>query len=1054
MAGQARADGVALTLLDGVAWCGRPVPGERSHALLASLALDPTRSRSDTALAADVWGPDGAPANPVKALQVLVSRLRSQTDPGVVVRAGQGYRLGLGDDAVDALALRSRTARAREAEARRDLLPARDLARSALEIQVSDPSGEADAVDVLRDAARADRAVAAGVLARTASALGDHDEALPLLLASSMVDDEATLVALLRSEGAVLGAPAALARYERHRAHVRESLGVDPGPQLQAVHAELLAADSPVRTGMRFDATSLVGRDGDLRRLSAQVRESRVTSILGPGGLGKTRLAHLLAREAEQSVVHFVELVGVAAPEDVVGEVGSALGVRDSVSGRRVLTPEQRADVRARIAEHLDRAPTLLVLDNCEHVVGAVADLVAFLVAAARDLRVITTTRAPLAIAAERVFALGQLGEGDAAELFCQRARAARPDVALDPDAVRRVVARLDGLPLAIELAAAKIRAMSVEDIARRLDNRFALLRGGDRSAPDRHQTLLAVIDWSWNLLTEGERRALRWLSVFHDGFSLPAAESVLGDDGRGDVLGTVQSLVDHSLLTVLDAGDTVRYRMLETVREFGRMQLVDAGEDTAARAAQTVWARSYAVRAQEGLWSARQVAVVRELLVEENNLADLLREAVTRPDPDTMMVLLAALSSFWTIKGEHARVISLAAAVEDALRGWSPAPELVDATVAAATMIVMNTMVGDIADSAACLDLLARFGEQSSEVRSRAMSRVLLSQDPRDPDATKERLEQLGDGEDRHGASLALMWAAHFRENAGDPEGAIEVATRALALAREDDGPWGVAMLHTLIGSLHAQLGHHEEAATHARAAVPALDLLEANDDAMQVRALLAIGAMASGHLEDAERYVEDIESINGRRTGFGGGIVIGSARAELALARGDIDEGLRLYRIAVEELRELSFPGLGEVTGLEPWTLFGESAGATAYALHGRGEQGADLYAVLRAKVPAVLELDGMQLDYPVAGMVLYGLGAWGLLREALPVPDAVRLLVLADRFAYTRFSPTMSWERTAPVAERLARGLVEQLRAEYAGRRGPELLPEARALVARLP
>ena len=196
-----------------------------------------------------------------------------------------------------------------------------------------------------------------------------------------------------------------------------------PVRRCRRCYGELLAADRPVREGLLFEATSLVGRDEDIRALRAAVREARVTSILGPGGLGKTRLAHLLGREADQPIVHFVELVGVAAPEDVVGEVGSALGVRDSVSGRRVLTAEQRNDVRARIAQVLDQAPTLLILDNCEHVVEAVADLVAYLVATCRRLRVVTTTRAPLAIAAERVFPLGQLSEDAAADLFCAARR-------------------------------------------------------------------------------------------------------------------------------------------------------------------------------------------------------------------------------------------------------------------------------------------------------------------------------------------------------------------------------------------------------------------------------------------------------------------------------------------------------------------------------------------------------------------------------------------------------------------------------------------------------
>ena len=182
---------------------------------------------------------------------------------------------------------------------------------------------------------------------------------------------------------------------------------------------------------MRYDATSLRGRDRDVARLRALLTDARVVSIIGPGGLGKTRLAHVLARDATQPVVHVVELVGVTAAEDVVGEVGSVLGVRDSVSAQRTLTPEQRADLRGRIAQRLAQGPSLVVLDNCEHVVGAVAELVAFLVSATADLRVLTTSRAPLEIAAEHVYLLGELEPADAAALFRDRALAARPGAEL-----------------------------------------------------------------------------------------------------------------------------------------------------------------------------------------------------------------------------------------------------------------------------------------------------------------------------------------------------------------------------------------------------------------------------------------------------------------------------------------------------------------------------------------------------------------------------------------------------------------------------------------------
>ena len=520
------------------------------------------------------------PANPAKALQVVVSRARAQTAPEVVARTDHGYRLGL----------RSGGGRRAGAPRRRGRRPrGRGPPRPG-----PGPRPGAGGARPARAGQRGGRAARRAPAGR-GPAPGDRRPPF----SAAPCRDWATTTRPSRCSPAC--APTTRPRSwpccarprpcTARRRRSRPTSGTAPTWPTGS-------ASTPDRPSRRCTAscwrpTARCARGCASRppRWSAATRTSgrsvppsarrRVTSILGPGGLGKTRLAHLLGREADQPVVHFVELVGVASPEDVVGEVGSALGVRDSVSGRRVLTPEQRNDVRARIAQVLDQAPTLLILDNCEHVVEAVADLVAYLVATCSRLRVVTTTRAPLAIAAERVFPLGQLGRrGRRRPVLRSAPRRPARACALDDDAVRRVVRRLDGLPLAIELAAAKVRVMSVEDIDRRLDDRFALLRGGDRSAPDRHQTLVAVIDWSWNLLTEDERRALRWLSVFHDGFAMAGAGSLLGHDA----LDEVQSLVDQSLLTVIDAGGTVRYRMLETVREFGRMQLVGVGRGRRCR--------------------------------------------------------------------------------------------------------------------------------------------------------------------------------------------------------------------------------------------------------------------------------------------------------------------------------------------------------------------------------------------------------------------------------------------------------------------------------------
>ncbi|WP_202388102.1 BTAD domain-containing putative transcriptional regulator [Nocardioides flavescens] len=1044
---------VRLELLDDPRWSGAALSGGRTHTLLAALALAGGRAVADDRLVEDVWDGVEAPANPAKALQVVVSRTRSQTAAGVVERVDGGYRLGLEADEVDALALDRAVREAREAESRGEQVGARDRARAALALTVAE--GRDGALGVLRQRAEEQRAVARAVLGRALSALGEHDEALALL--DGCPDDEPTVVALLRSTAAARGVPAALERFERHRGDLADRLGVDPGPQLQALHAELLASDRPVREGVRYAASELVGRDEDLRALRAAVRESRVVSILGPGGLGKTTLAHLLGLEAEQPVVRFVELVGVSAPEDLVGEVGSALGVRDSLSGRSVLTPDQRADVRTRIAHLLDQAPTLLVLDNCEQVVGAVADLVAHLVATCRRLRVVTTTRAPLAIAAERVFALGQLDDDAAAALFVRRAASARPGVALDPDAVRRVVRRLDGLPLAVELAAARVRSMSVEDVDRRLVDRFALLRGGDRSAPDRHQTLLAVLDWSWNLLDESQRRAVRWLSVFPDGFTLSAAEHLLGPGAVDDV----PALVDQSLLSVLDVDGSVRFRMLETVREFGRMQLVGAGEDAAARAGLLTWARERSRVWSSALWSSEQVETVRAVAVEESNLSDCLRDALVAEDPAAVADLVALLATFWTIRGEHSRVIAVTPAVDRVFDGWTPGPDEVGSALAGAAVVVMNAVPGDPGIASSCAELLRRSGANADQ-RSRGIVAVLAALDLVG-DGVAASLGEVAAGEDRIASVVARMWTAHQRENDGDPQAAIAEASAGLARTRADlDGPWLAAGLRTMVASLHAQLGDHAAAAEQARLALTDLDALDAVDDAVQVRSLLALDALTRGDLGSVEHLLAEIDALGRRRTEgpYGGAIGTGTIRAELALVRGETSQGLALYREAVARVGEASYPSMFPA-GAEPWVLFVESAAVAAYARSGASGEGRDLFDDLRAKVPAALGAAspqvgfqvGSQVDFPITGTVLFAVGSWALHHDALPAHDAVAAVLLAERFSYARYTLSLALEPVLELAERRAPDTVAALREEYAERRGPDLLEQARALGERL-
>jgi predicted ATPase/tetratricopeptide (TPR) repeat protein/DNA-binding SARP family transcriptional activator len=1042
-----------LTFLDGVRWRGTPVAGERAQTLLAVLVRHGREGAGDERLAGELWGED-PPANPAKALQVVVSRTRAACAPEVVVRTPRGYRLGLPDDDVDVLRLAGLVARSRAALTGGDAAAAREHAQAALEladgVERRTAGGPLD--EVLARAADG-AAEARALLGVALHRCGEHAAALPLLESAvvARTGDEELLAALLRSEAAVRGPGAGLGRYESYRRDLVDRLGVEPGEPLRRVHAELLALDRPVRDGLLFDTTSLLGRDADLAALRALLRGGgRVTSIVGAGGLGKTRLAHVLGREAVQPMVQFVELVGVTTGEDVVGEVGSVLGVRDSVGSRRTLTPAQRADVRSRIARHLGQAPALLILDNCEHVVEAVADLVAFLVATTRDLHVLTTSRAPLAIAAERVYPLAPLGTPDAAELFRTRARAARPGVALDERAVADVLARLDGVPLAIELAAVKARVMSVADIARRLQDRFALLRGGVRGAPDRHQTLQAVLDWSHNLLSGRERRAWRRLSVFHDGFTLSAAEAVLGPDAAE----AVHALVDQSLLVVREAGEGVRFRMLETVREFGRRQLLDAGEDADALAAHRRWATAYADAARAGLHGPDQTRCTDLLFEEETNLADALRQALAEPDPAAVVVLYAALTGFWSISGDHARVVALVDAVQAALRGWTPPPELAEHTRMALAGALNNTVIVDELgfDVGELWALLRRLGPGPGPSEVAASVAVTLAVDPADPDGIDARLEELSEGSDPRTAVKALMWRGHGRENAGEIEVAIALTDRALALAPTEDGPWLRATLHTQLAQLYSALGRHGEAAAHARRAIPVLERLGVDDDRAQLLSVTAVHALVEGRLEEAERIFEAVAGVGERGLGLGSEVVRLVGRAELALARGRTADGLAFYRKGVAAARGLRFPGFPFANGYEPWTVFIESVALTAHARHGEGDDGADLAAVVRGKAVSLLAPEQFH-DHPVLGLALYGVAMWSLrgsAEGALPPPVAVRLLALAERLAYNRSVPTMDWEHAVEVAERAAPGLLEEVLGEYGGRRGPDLVGEAHGVL----
>jgi predicted ATPase len=440
----------------------------------------------------------------------------------------------------------------------------------------------------------------------------------------------------------------ALAVFEDGRRLLAEELGADPSPELAAVHLAVLRAERPARRGLPAQLTSFVGREGDLTRIGELLGSARLVTLVGPGGAGKTRLAIEAARDAAD--VSFVDLSAVS--DGVARAVLGALGLRES--GLLPSSVEQ-PDVVDRLVAALAERPGLLVLDNCEQVVAEAASLVHRLLAECPRLRILATSREPLGITGETLHFLAPLEIEPAVRLFADRAAAVRPDFR-PSDVVARICAALDGLPLAIELAAARLRTLTVDEVWSRLDDRFRLLSRGSRTAPARHQTLRAVVEWSWSLLDADEQVHARRLAVFAGGATADAAARVCGLPE--DVL---IGLVDKSLVEV-DGG---RFRMLDTIRAFCLERLSEAGEEDSLRRAHAEYFLSVGVTADPHLRRSEQLSWLAGLSAEHGNLRAALRWAVSS-DPSLALSLFGALSWYWFLSGMRGEIAPLAAELLD----------------------------------------------------------------------------------------------------------------------------------------------------------------------------------------------------------------------------------------------------------------------------------------------------------------------------------------------------------------------------------------------------
>ncbi|MET9357729.1 BTAD domain-containing putative transcriptional regulator [Streptomyces sp. NPDC006617] len=666
------------------------VGGIRLRTLLIRLALESGRSVSVGSLASALW-PQEPPADCGHAVQALVSRLRKALPDGIPLRfAGGGYRLDIGPDRVDALRFEVLARRGSRLLQEDDPRAATRVLGEAIGLWRGEPLTDmADSAYAQGTVVRLSELKLTVLEARAAAGLSLRTE-LPGMIAEleSLVSLHphrerlwSLLVRALHADGR---SAEALAAYERFRTWLADQLGTDPSPDLQETHLRVLRGQGgadrrhrePVglrRDNLRAQLTSFVGRYAETLRLGTQVAEHRLVTLVGTGGTGKTRLATALAGELANGTpggVWLAELAPVTDERDVAPAVLAALGTRGvSLSD----SADNTGDSTDRLIEVVPAADTLIVLDNCEHVIGAAARLADELLARCPRLRILATSREPLGILGESLFPVPPLAlppplssaatvaACPAVRLFSDRAAAVRPGFTVTADnasAVADICRRLDGLPLAIELAAARLRTLSVEQLAARLDDRFHVLTGGSRTARPRHRTLRAVVAWSWDLLTDDERGLAETLSVCPASITLETAEAMAGLGIR--TLDTLTSLVEKSVVQVVDGGQ-MRFRMLETIRAYGLERLADRGAVEATRRAHARCFLALAEAAEPHLRGGpEQIDWTGALTADRDNLLAALHFAFELGDADTAVRLGAALSYFWTQRGEYGQAVHL----------------------------------------------------------------------------------------------------------------------------------------------------------------------------------------------------------------------------------------------------------------------------------------------------------------------------------------------------------------------------------------------------------
>ena len=902
------------------------VPGARLRGLLVALALRPGHPIPKASLVDWIWG-EYPPADATNALQRLVSRLRKALPEGAIEGRTDGYRLAVEPDAVDAVRFERLVIAGRAST--EDVSRRARLLREALELW----RGAAMQDVGLQDSAAFDAAVGRLEGLRLTATEERFDAEVTLGRGPELVTELTDLVAahplrerlvaaLMRALAAAGRDNEALAVYQRTREALADALGVDPSPELSALHVALLRGELGQReetrvTNLRAELTSFVGRGADLAAVRELIAEHRLTTLIGPGGSGKTRLATETARTllgALPDGAWLVELAAIGADGDVAQATLTGLGLRDALLGEAANSTGTAGTLTDRLISAIREREVLLILDNCEHVIESAAAFAHRVLGECRRLRILATSREPLGITGEALWPVeplalpdayagrAELESSPAVQLLRDRAGAVRRDFALDdrtlPTTVR-VCRALDGMPLAIELAAASLRTMSIDQLAHRLDDRFRLLTSGSRTALPRHKTLRAVVDWSWELLTEAERTVLRRLSVFSGGASLEAAERVCVGDGveRERVLELLTSLAEKSLL--VQAGETApRYRMLGTIKEYAGQRLAEAGESELARRAHLGYFTELLETAEPHLRRAEQLEWLATLEAEHDNIGSAMRGALAAGDARAAMRLAEVAGVYWWLGGHKAEgneLITAATAVPGEV------PDETRAMVYAFVVLFLTSGRGDERPAAEWIREAYRLSQRSRSRNPLLGMVVPMERMLRAPEEVLPAFEELLGSEDPWVRALARLQLGKMRVMLGQGDRAAdEYLETALAEFRATGERWGISFALTELADRIAVRGEFAAACAYFEQAIAVVTEIGAVEDVIQMRSRQALLYRLLGDKDAAGAAIAEAERC-ARRVAWPNALAeLALAKSELARWDGDAEQARRQLDLA----------------------------------------------------------------------------------------------------------------------------------------------------------